>query len=306
MFIKFFSDLIYFALYWMTNKIVMSVKLWGHQAQNLRTLEIPHRRHPLSCCHGDGNCDPSPHHHPPPSRPVYEESSVRCWVESENYVPDPSPPSIWRETHWASASVVSLYASISKHLLDKWNKLLTSSLTLSLSRSSRICWCSCSVRSGSPSWSYLAKMAWISASVWPFLSKERNKNIENQLYDSNIEQIKHNGKKFRAFSTILSFSHPLRSWRSSSKFIFPPACRKLSEMSSTAVFFSLSFIKALLQPCGKEIKEIHPTSLSIWSHLTSFYKIIKYFPYFHSVKITKKGIVPKYEHWTPGPVLILY
>lgn len=42
-------------------------------------------------------------------------------------------------------------------------------LTLSFSRSSLICWCSCSVSSWSPSRSYLAKMASISASECPFL-----------------------------------------------------------------------------------------------------------------------------------------
>lgn len=65
-------------------------------------------------------------------------------------------------------------------------------LTLSFSRSSLICWCSCSVSSWSPSWSYLAKMAWISASVWPFLrekqsgkadiSKERCAENQNRVF----------------------------------------------------------------------------------------------------------------------------
>lgn len=44
------------------------------------------------------------------------------------------------------------------------------------------------------------------------------------------------------------FFYPFRSCRSSSKFNFPPAWRTQSVMSSTAVFFSLSFIKALLHP----------------------------------------------------------
>lgn len=46
-------------------------------------------------------------------------------------------------------------------------------LTLSFSKSSLICWCSRSVSSWSPSWSYLVNMASISASVWPFLKALR-------------------------------------------------------------------------------------------------------------------------------------
>lgn len=112
-------------------------------------------------------------------------------------------------------------------------------LTPSFSRSSLICWCSWSVSSWSPSWSYLAKMAWISASVWPFL-RGKEGNVVRKYW-----------RKMKPQSER-SFLYPFRSWRSSSKFNLPPACRRVSVMSSTAVFFSLSFIKALLHPWERE------------------------------------------------------
>ena len=50
----------------------------------------------------------------------------------------------------------------------------------------------------------------------------------------------------RTFPAMANWdSYPLRSCRSSSKFNLPPPCRRLSEMSSTVFFFSLSLIKAL-------------------------------------------------------------
>ena len=61
---------------------------------------------------------------------------------------------------YTKSSTVSFSHSTMQHRLSR---------TLSFSRSSLICWCSCSVSSWSPSRSYLAKMASISASVCPFL-----------------------------------------------------------------------------------------------------------------------------------------
>lgn len=71
-------------------------------------------------------------------------------------------------------------------------------LTLSFSRSSLICWCSCSVSSWSPSWSYLAKMAWISASVWPFLRERR----ERQSGNTDVSHERWNENHSRAFFTL--------------------------------------------------------------------------------------------------------
>lgn len=172
------------------------------------TLETLHRRPPLSCCRDDESCGRYPHRRLPPSRPGYEGSSAHCWVWSANYVPDPSPPSIRAERHWTSAGVV---AGGGEGGSTKWNKLSASSLTLSLSRSSLICWCSCSVSSWSPSWSYLAKMAWISASVWPFLSGVKTRHAlrtrsVDLIFTAQTQNLKehHDGGQFQHRVTFCS------------------------------------------------------------------------------------------------------
>lgn len=234
--------------------------------EKLHTLETPHTRHPQSCCHDVESCDRCPHRHPPLSHPGYEGSSAHCWVESANCVPDPSPPSVWAETHWTSAVVAALLHLCADCLISYWNNTLflfyqmvrikacgfTHSLFLQVVSHLLVFMlcqllitilivfgkdglnlCICVTLSDQIKRQYTLKTGCMSV-------------IFNKLRNTTL----------RDFSRIGDFPHPFRSWRSSSKFSFPPAWRKPSEMSSTAVFFSLSFIKALLQLWGKKTREI--------------------------------------------------
>lgn len=94
------------------------------EKKKLHTLETPHTRHPQSCCHDVESCDHCPHRRPPLSHPGYEGSSAHCWVESVNCVPDPSPPSVWAETHWTSAVVAALLHLCADCLISYWNNTL--------------------------------------------------------------------------------------------------------------------------------------------------------------------------------------